>query len=64
MIDAPVHNIAIHAEAVARSVHIHGASNIDITMTPAAAFDTAHRIGEAAIDALMHTSPTAAYIGN
>jgi hypothetical protein len=57
-----MHTVAIHAEAVDCSVHIHGSSNIDVIMTPAAAFDTANRIGEAAIDALMNTSPPAPYI--
>jgi hypothetical protein len=36
-------------------VHIHGPDGIDVTMTPAAAFETAQRLDAAAIDAVLAT---------
>jgi hypothetical protein len=44
------------AEAQERTVHIHGPDNTELAMTPRAAIETAQRIGEAAVDALLEQS--------
>lgn len=43
----------IDAAVAGPAVHIHGPPNVDITLTPAAALETAKRIGDAAIEALI-----------
>jgi hypothetical protein len=48
-----VYDEASEAEAEGRSVHLHGPSGVDVNLTPAAAFETAERIGTAAVDAVM-----------
>ena len=44
------------ADAEGLSVHVHGPSNIDVMLTPAAALETAKRISNAAVEALLHPS--------
>lgn len=48
-----VHDEASEAEAEGCSVHLHGPSGLDVNLTPAAAFETAERIGTAAVDAVL-----------
>jgi hypothetical protein len=48
-----VYDEASDAEAEGRSVHVHGPSDLEINLTPRAALETAKRIGDAAIDALI-----------
>lgn len=48
-----VHDEPSEADAEGRSVHIHGPSNVDVALTPAAALETAKRIGNAAVEALL-----------
>lgn len=48
-----VDNLALEADADAKLVHVHGASGVDVTLTPAAALETAKRIGNAAVEALL-----------
>jgi hypothetical protein len=47
-----VYNEASAAEAEGHTVRVHGPSDVDVSMTPGAALETAKRIGDAAIDAL------------
>jgi len=44
------------AEAEKHNVHIHGPSDIDISLTPRAALETAKRIGDAAIEVLLENA--------
>lgn len=47
------------AAAKGQAVHVHGPSDVDISLTPKAALETAKRIGDAAIEALInHRSGT------
>ena len=43
------------AEAIGPVVHVHGPSDVDVTLTAAAALETAKRINDAALDALLVT---------
>jgi hypothetical protein len=51
-----VHDVAYEADAEGRSVRLHGAS-VDVALTPAAALETAKRMGSAAVDALLTPPP-------
>lgn len=51
-----VHDAPSDASAEGVAVHIHGPSDVDITLTPAAALETAKRIGDAAAEALSDRS--------
>jgi hypothetical protein len=55
--DGVVYDEASDAEAEGRTVHVHGPSDLEINLTPRAALETAKRIGEAAIDALIDQVP-------
>jgi hypothetical protein len=48
-----VHDQASHAEAEGLTVHIHGPSDVHIMLTPAAALETAKRIGDAAVEVII-----------
>ncbi|MDO9369499.1 MAG: hypothetical protein Q7T68_13105 [Sphingopyxis sp.] len=48
-----VHSAPSDAEAAGRSVHVHGPSDVDVSFTPAAALETAKRIGDAAFEVLI-----------
>lgn len=48
-----VHDEPSEADAEGRSVHVQGPSDVDVTLTPAAALETAKRIGNAAVEALL-----------
>ena len=48
-----VHDEPSDAKAEGRTVHIHGPSDVEVTLTPKAAFETAKRIGDAAVEALL-----------
>lgn len=50
---ATVHNEPSDADAEGPAVHVHGPSGVDIIFTPAAALETAKRIGDAAVEALF-----------
>lgn len=45
-----MHNEPSEADAEGIIVHIHGPADLDVTLTPAAALETAKRIRDAAID--------------
>jgi hypothetical protein len=51
-----VYNEASDAEAEGHTVRVHGPSDCDVSMTPGAALETAKRIGDAAIEALVGTA--------
>lgn len=51
-----VHDEPIDAVPAGLAVHVHGPCNVDITLTPAAALETAKRIGDAAIEVLIEAS--------
>lgn len=48
-----VHDQASHAEAEGLTVHVHGPSDVHIMLTPAAALETAKRIGDAAVEVII-----------
>lgn len=48
-----VHDEPSEADAEGRAVHIRGPSDVDVVLTPAAALETAKRIGNAAVEALL-----------
>jgi len=48
-----VYDEASDAEAEGRSVHVHGPADLEINLTPRAALETAKRIGDAAVEALI-----------
>jgi hypothetical protein len=59
--DTPAASPAVHdepssAEATGLAVHVHGPSDVDVTLTPAAALETAKRIGAAAIEVMSETA--------
>jgi hypothetical protein len=54
-----VYDEASDAEADGRAVHVHGPSDLEINLTPRAALETAKRIGDAAIEALIERAPHA-----
>ncbi len=49
-------NAPISAKVEGNVVHISGAADVDITLTPAAALETAKRIGGAALEVLVKTA--------
>lgn len=49
----PVDDEPSDARAEGLTVHVHGPSDVDVTMTPAAALETARRIGDAAAEVLL-----------
>lgn len=49
-----VHDKPSSAAPEGAAVHVAGPSDVDIMLTPAAALETAKRIGDAAIDVLLH----------
>ena len=51
-----VHDVPSDAEAEGHTVRVHGPSDVDVSMTPGAALETAKRIGDAAIEALVGTT--------
>lgn len=54
-----VHNIPSEADAAGACVHVHGPSDVDISLTPEAALETAKRIGDAAVEVIIEkASPT------
>ena len=53
MDDGRVHDEPSEVEADGESVHLFGPSDVEVTMTPKAALETAKRLGDAAIDALL-----------
>jgi hypothetical protein len=48
-----VHDEPSDADAEGPSVHIHGPSDVDVMLTPTAALETATRISNAAVEALL-----------
>jgi hypothetical protein len=60
MHDGPIHDIPSIVAADGEAVHLLGPSDLDLAMTPRAALETARRLGDAAIDALIdQAGPTA-----
>ncbi len=54
-----VYDVPSAVEAEGPSIHIHGPSDVDIVLTPAAALETAKRIGDAAVEILIETAALA-----
>ena len=52
-----VHDEPSDATAEGRTVHVQGPSDVEVSLTPGAALETAKRIEHAAIDALLATAP-------
>jgi hypothetical protein len=50
---ATVHDEPSEAEAEGLAVHVQGPSDVDVTLTPAAALETAKRISNAAVEVLV-----------
>lgn len=48
-----VHDVPSDAEAEGQTVHVQGPSDVDVSMTPSAALETAKRIEDAAIEVLV-----------
>jgi hypothetical protein len=48
-----VHDTPSDVEAEGLAVHVHGPSDVDIILTPAAALETAKRISDAAVDVIL-----------
>ena len=60
MIQPIVHDVPSDAVAAGHCVHIHGPSELDISLTPQAALETAKRIGDAAVEVILeHASLSA-----
>ena len=53
MNDGQIHDEPSDVEAQGETVHLLGPSDVDLSMTPRAALETAKRLGEAAVDALL-----------
>jgi hypothetical protein len=49
----PVHDNPSEADAEGATVHMHGPSDVDLVFTPRAAIETAKRISNAAVEALL-----------
>lgn len=55
-----IHNVPSEADAEGACVHVHGPSDLDISLTPQAALETAKRIGDAAVEVILeHASLSA-----
>lgn len=54
MIDKLIQDEASEADAGANSVHVHGPADVDFSLTPTAALETARRIEEAAVEAIIN----------
>lgn len=54
------HNVPSEVEAEGTLVHVHGPSGVDVTFTPAAALETAKRIGNVAVEVLGETATASA----
>lgn len=52
-----VHDEPSEATAEGRTVHVQGPSDVEVSLTPGAALETAKRIEHAAIDALLTEAP-------
>jgi hypothetical protein len=48
-----VHNVPSEADADGSCVHVHGPSNLDVSLTPEAALETAKRISDAAVEVIL-----------
>jgi hypothetical protein len=59
-----VHNEAGKAEAFDNAVHIVGPGAVDVLITPKAALETARRIGEAAVEAIILHATAEHRMGN
>lgn len=57
---ATVHDQPSDAEAEGPTVHVQGPSDVDVLLTPAAALETAKRIGNAATEVLIATAKATA----
>ncbi|MGY2733812.1 hypothetical protein [Sphingomonas sp. UYP23] len=58
LVGPPVHDAPSNAEVEGSVVHVLGPDSVDVMLTPAAALETAKRIGAAAEEALL-VAPTA-----
>ena len=54
MSDPKVYNEPSDVEAEGTVVHVQGPSDADISLTPKAALETAQRLSDAAVEALLH----------
>ncbi len=54
--EIPVHHTPSDVEPCKNVVRIEGPADILVAMTPGAALETARRMTDAAVDALMHTA--------
>lgn len=52
------HDEPSDAEAEGPAVHVHGPADVDVTLTPAAALETAKRISNAAVEVLLSQTAT------
>jgi signal transduction histidine kinase/DNA-binding NtrC family response regulator len=62
-VTSPVHNEASDAVALGAAVHILGPADVDVTLTPTAALETARRVGDAAIEVLIKKANSAPTTG-
>lgn len=51
-----IYDQASHAEAEGLAVHVHGPSDMHMVLTPAAALETAKRIGDAAVEVIIENA--------
>jgi len=54
--EIPVHHTPSDVEPCRNVVRIEGPADVLVAMTPGAALETARRMTDAAVDALMHTA--------
>jgi hypothetical protein len=54
MTDPKVFDEPSNVEAEGAVIHVQGPSDADMSLTPKAALETANRLSEAAVEALMH----------
>lgn len=59
-----VHDEPIDAAAAGPAVHLHGLPDVNVTLTPVAALETAKRIGDAAIEVLIDTASAQAKLSD
>lgn len=51
-----IYNDPSDVEVEGHSVRVHGPANVDVSMTPGAALETAKRIGDAAVESLINAT--------
>lgn len=54
--DKPVQDEASEVAAGDNAVHVQGPADVDVSLTPRAALETARRLGDAAVESIINSA--------